>query len=118
MYWRILLSFTTLAVVASAHGQSASTVSGTINRMDFVASAGGAPNNGDTRVYLNGVTTFCSGTSDPTWAFVNTSDANYKGVLASLLMAYATGKQVSVTSIAGAGTSGPRCQIEYVSMVN
>ena len=115
---RRIAAFIIIVSCTLAHAQSASMVGGTINRIDSVASAGGAPNNGDTRVYLNGVSTFCSGTADPTWAFVNTTDANYKGVVASLLMAYATGKQVVITSIAGAGTSGPRCQIQSISVVN
>lgn len=52
---------------------------GTVIGMEMVAGAGGAPGNHDFRVHLSGSPTMCSGAIDPSWAYINVSDPNYKG---------------------------------------
>lgn len=84
-------------------------VSGTISRIDSVA---GEPGNYETRILMNGQT-FCSATGviDGGWGYLNSSDANYKGTLAMLMLAYSTGKAVTIYSLKeGAGY----CHIHYV----
>ena len=103
-------------LLAMQAASAVSIITGTITEIDTTSSLGGAPGNGDLRVFLGG-TTFCPGTSDGSWGFVNANDANYKGVLATVLFAYGTGKQVTVYTrpgpIVGAGTY---CQITWVQV--
>lgn len=89
------------------------TVSGTISRLDGVGGSAGAPGNYDFRVYLKGVTTSFCNSSGNNWGYINSDDANYKGLVALLTMAYATGKTVTLyTTKAASGY----CQIGYVSV--
>jgi hypothetical protein len=105
-------------LVASAQAFANGTPStGTIWRMDAVGSAGSAPGNADTRVYLNGVSTFCPGSPDPSWAFINANDANYKGVLATLMMAYATGKSVTIYAVPAQIGTTTFCQISWINVI-
>jgi len=107
-----------VCLLASVHALANGTPSvGTISRLDAVGSAGSAPGNADTRVYLNGVTTFCPGSPDASWAFINANDANYKGVLATLMLAYATGKTVVVYAVPAQIGTTTFCQISWINVV-
>lgn len=83
-------------------------VSGKISRIDTITEA----NNYELRVYL-GWQTMCN-VSNPDlsgWAYLNSSDPNYKATVANLMMAYATGKNVYIYSM---NDSGLGCHIHYV----
>ena len=107
-----------LLTLASAHATDGS-VTGTIARVDAVGQAAGAPGNADTRVYLAGISNVCPGALDPAWAYINANDANYKGVLATLLAAWSMGKSVTINSRATAlAAGGPLfCQITWINVV-
>ena len=47
-----------------------------------------------------------------TWGYLNSSDANYKATLANLMLAFATGKSVTIFTI----NEGGGCHIHYVSV--
>lgn len=81
-------------------------VAGQIVQIDGVAE----PSNFETRVYLANTTAICS--SGQNWGYLNSSDANYKGVLAILLTAYVAGKRVTVYTM----SEGGYCHIHYVVM--
>lgn len=89
-------------------------VTGKISQINGVGGSAGAPGNYDIRVYIEGQTTICAGAIDPAWAYVNSNDANYKGLLALLLMAQASGKTVTLDTNKSA--SG-YCQIAYMSVI-
>lgn len=112
---RILLSTLILASAQAFANGTPST--GTISRLDAVGSAGGAPGAGDTRVYLNGISTFCPGAVDGSWAYINANDANYKGVLSGLMMAYAMGKTVTIYAVPAQLGTATFCQISWINIV-
>lgn len=86
------------------------TISGKINEVSGVGGSGGAPGNYDLRIVLTDVTEAC-GPGTPNWSYVNANDANYKGLMALLLMARAAANSVTLYT-----TKDPRgfCQIGYV----
>ena len=113
---KILLAITVLGQCSLATADTAR--SGRIVRMDAVAAAGGAPAGFDTRVYLDGISDLCPGATESTWAYINANDANYKGVLATLLLAYATGKAVVIYSNPiQVSQGGVFCQIKWINVV-
>ena len=88
-------------------------VSGAIHQLDAVASSGGAPGAYDFRVYLVGNPNMCSGGgTNPGWAYINSNDANFKGVVSILELAFATGKSATIYSNLVSG----QCQIGYVAI--
>ncbi len=95
-----------------------SSVTGTISELDTATGLGGAPGNGDLRVFINGVSSFCPlNGGDATWAFINANDANYKAAVATLSMAYATGKQTTIYTRPGVITgAGTYCQISWIQV--
>ena len=99
---------TTPAAMADWDGS----VYGTIAGMDSIANEA---NNYELRVYVTGATTYCK--SAPAvasgFAYLNSADVNYKGTLATLLMAYGTGKAVTIYMM-NDGNSG--CHIHYVAI--
>ncbi|SHN39655.1 hypothetical protein [Rhizobacter sp. OV335] len=95
---------------------SAAEIAGTVSRIMVVTANAGAPGNADLRVYLSGVTA-CSGATDPNWAFLNLTDPNYKGVLATVLTAQTTGKTLMMGTQLAAVGSGSYCQILYVYLI-
>lgn len=114
-----LLAALCIAGLAHSAWATDTMVTGTISELDTVTQLGGAPGNGDLRVFLHGVSSFCTiAGGDTTWAFVNANDSNYKAALATLMLADATGKQVNVYSrpgsIVGAGTF---CQISWIQII-
>ena len=82
---------------------------GTISRIDTVNET----NNFELRVFL-GSTVMCNNTTPSmnTWGYLNSSDANYKATLANLMLAFATGKSVTIFTI----NEGGGCHIHYVSV--
>jgi hypothetical protein len=87
-------------------------IGGKIIRIDGVGGGGGAPGNFDARIYLENVSAAC-GSNTASWAYINSNDANYKGLLAMLLMAQASGK--SVTLHTNKDTQG-YCQIGFLTI--
>jgi hypothetical protein len=88
-------------------------VNGKVARLDAVGGSGGAPGNYDMRVILDNPSAVCAGAVDSSWGYINSNDANYKGVMALLLTAYTAGKTVALyTTKSSAGY----CQIGYVSI--
>ena len=84
-------------------------VTGTVQSMMSVGGLGAAPGNGDLRVWLTGLPTICPGATDPTWAYINSNDPNFKGVLATISQAYAMGKSLTVDSRLSALGGGNYC---------
>jgi len=82
---------------------------GVITRIDTVNET----NNYELRVFL-GSTVMCNNT-DPTmktWGYLNSSDPNYKATLANLMLAFSTGKTVTIFTM----NEGYGCHIHYVSV--
>lgn len=106
-----------IGVALAAHAPFAGawdgTVSGKVVRVESIGSVGQAPGNYDFRVYIENQSVVCSGTADTSWGYVNVTDANYKGIMATILTAYTAGKTVTIFSNKNA--SG-YCQIGYVSV--
>jgi len=102
-----------LSLSVSAQAWNGSVI-GTISEIDGLAAAGGATNgNLDVRVYINGVSTMCTGSS-ANFGYVNISDVGYKTILAQLLMAQATNKTVHIYTNLVNGY----CQIGFLSILS
>ncbi|HEX2951680.1 MAG TPA: hypothetical protein VHV83_19260 [Armatimonadota bacterium] len=82
--------------------------SGNVSQLDTINES----NNYELRVYLGGAK-MCNNTDSTlnTWAYLNSSDPNYKGTLANLMLAYATGKTVTIFTM---NDGGAGCHIHYV----
>ena len=93
-----------------------SQVTGTVQSMMSVGGLGSAPGNADLRIWLNGVTTICPGATDPTWAYINSNDPNFKGVLATISTAYAMGKQLTLNTRLSLVGNGSYCQIVWATV--
>lgn len=104
----------TAALLASVAQAADTTVVGTIQTMQSLGSLAAAPGNADLRIYLNGVSTVCPGASDATWGYINANDGNFKGVLATISMAYAMGKPITMVKRPSPIGSGTYCQIVMV----
>jgi hypothetical protein len=104
-----------LMLANAAH--AANQVTGTVRTTQTVAGAAGAPGNGDFRVWLNNVPSICPGATDETFAFINSTDPDFKAVVAAVTMAYAMGKQLTIYTVPGPISTGTYCQIGWV-MVN
>lgn len=102
-------------VAAYAFAQSAfawdGVVEGNITQIDTINES----NNYELRVSLGGKV-MCNNTDGTlnTWAYLNSSDPNYKGTLANLMLAFATGKHVTIITMNDAGLG---CHIHYISVV-
>ncbi len=83
-------------------------VIGTISQIDTVANE---PNDYEVRIYLGGITmcTATNGTQD--FAYMNSTDNNFKATLANLMMAYSMGKTVNIYTM---NDSSVGCHIHYV----
>ncbi|GLQ99124.1 hypothetical protein [Dyella mobilis] len=103
-----------IAVAAMPAAAWDGTATGKISQINGVGGLGGAPGNYDIRVYLAGQSTICPGAVDPTWGYINVSDPNYKGLLAMLLTAQASGK--TVTLYTNKDSTG-YCQIAYMAVM-
>lgn len=88
-----------------------------ISSLDIVGGTAGAPGNFTLRVRLKGVSAICATASDKGWGFVNGTDANYKGILAMLMMAQATGKTVYLYSNKKVIGENSYCEIGYVTVL-
>jgi hypothetical protein len=84
--------------------------SGKISQIDTVNET----NNYELRVFL-GDTKMCNHPEPSlnTWAYLNSSDPNYKATLANLMLAYAMGKSVVIFTMNDAGAG---CHIHYVAV--
>lgn len=118
--WLAPLCILPSLLVASRTVVADDTVTGTVAQILVVGGLAAAPGNADMRVYLTGNVALCTGTlTTSNWAFLNISDPNYKSMLAMLLTAQISGKQVTVISRpASVGGNGTYCQIVYAFMSN
>lgn len=89
------------------------TISGKVTFIDGVGGSAGAPGNFDLRVALAGVPETC-GMGTPNWAYINANDANYKSLMALLLMARAAANPVTLYTTKD---SRGYCQIGYISLL-
>ena len=82
---------------------------GVISKIDTVNET----NNYELRVFL-GSTVMCNNTTPTmnTWAYLNSADANYKTTVANLVLAFTTGKTVTIFTM----NEGYGCHIHYVSV--
>ena len=102
-----------LALAAPAYADDAM-ITGTVKTLQSLGSLASAPGNADFRVYLTGLPAVCPGANDPTWAYINANDANFKGVVATVTTAYAMGKPVTIRSRLTTIGAGQYCQIVWV----
>lgn len=82
-------------------------VSGTAVQIDLEPSG----TNYGFRVYLEGVSTICTG--GPDWAYINSTAANYQPVASALMLAYSSNKTVIIYSTR---RNGSYCEIGYVTL--
>jgi hypothetical protein len=82
---------------------------GTISSISVLGPGSGAPGGLDFRVTLTGNPVFCSGY---TWAYLNSTDANYDEIVANILAARALGASVIVYW--NSGSTG-YCQISSIT---
>ena len=113
---RLPVAALVLALASQVAIADPNVASGVITQISTFTAAGGGPNNGDLRVFIAGQT-FCSGPTTTTWSFINASDANYKGVVGALMLAYSMGKQVAITSTVGTISGVQYCQIARVDVI-
>jgi hypothetical protein len=99
-----------ILISQQASATCCSVVNGQVGTVEPIGSGAGAPGAYDFRVYLIGNPVVCNGN---TWAYINTTDANYQALVASLLMAKAIGSSVS---FAIAQDSAGYCQLAYMSV--
>ena len=90
---------------AALPGVSLGQVSGVVTQVDASVGTGAS-----FKVYLP-VTSACSG-SPYNWAYVNSVDANYNAIVATLLAAKAQGSTVTIYATADSGTN--YCHISVV----
>lgn len=109
--WLSALTLGALAFAAREASAWDGVATGQIVQLDGVGSAGGAPNNGDLRVFLAGSGAPLCGAGSSTWGFLDSTDVNFKGLLAMLLAAQLGGKSVTMYMNA---VSGGVCQIGYI----
>lgn len=84
---------------------------GQISQVQLIASPAGAPGAQDFRVILVGNVPIC-GTN--TWAYINSTDANYAASVAALLSAKLSGSTVQLNS---SPDSAGNCQIYYFTLL-
>lgn len=96
-----------LSVLVSQPASAATGVAGQVGNIEIVGSDGGAPGNYDFRVFLTTGGVICNGQN---WAYINTSDANYSALVASMLSAKTLGSTVTLY----VDPVGAYCQLAYV----
>lgn len=96
-------TFCGLCFVASPSFAWDGAVAGTIAQIDIADGT-----NFGFRVTLSSGPVMCTGGA--TWAYLNDSDSNYKAFIATLLLAKAAGRQVTVYTT----NSGAYCHIGYI----
>jgi hypothetical protein len=106
----LIISMTLLPIPALCWD---SVVSGKIGQLEGVGSAGGAPGNYDLRIYLAGKSDICVGATDPKWAFINSNEANYQGMLSLILMAQTTGRNVTLYTVKA---QNGYCQLGHIAI--
>ncbi|MEP2990307.1 MAG: hypothetical protein ABJN65_00990 [Parasphingorhabdus sp.] len=101
----IILILALITPISSAYGWDGAKT-GTISMIDVETTG----SNYGLRVQLNGETSMC-GTS-ASWAYVNVDAGNYDATASAFMLAYSTGKTVSIYSNIDSG--GTYCKIGYV----
>ena len=100
-----------LLTLSSAAQAWNGTVVGTIDHVDTVGAAGGAPNNYDVRVVMKNVTNMCTGAAG-NFAYINSSDAGFKAIYSQILLAQASNKTVTIYT----NLVNNYCQIGYLTV--
>jgi len=107
------VKFLLLAVIAttilSLQPARADNVAGQVGTIITVGSGAGAPGNYDFRVYMATGAVICNGVP---WVYINTSDANYSALVASVLLAKSLGSTVTLYF----NQVGAYCQLAYIVM--
>lgn len=80
---------------------------GKVAQIDLVSSG----TNYGFRVYLENLPAICTG--GPNWAYINSTEDNYQAIASALLLAYSSGKTVTIYSNL---QSTGYCKIEYVTL--
>ncbi len=88
-------------------------VTASVQALQSLGGLANVPGNADFRVYLQGVSA-CPGANDPTWAYINANDPNYKVVVSTASTAYAMGKPVTIMSRLTTIGDGKYCQIVWL----
>ena len=97
------------ALLLTAQLASAFTeTTGQVGAVEIVGSGASAPGNYDFRVYLVGTPIICNG--EP-WVYINTNDANYNALVASILTAKSLG---STVNFFWTQASNGFCQLDYI----
>jgi hypothetical protein len=102
-----VMSFVFLVISMGQQANAQTGVAGTVGNLDVIGSGGGAPGNYDFRIFLTTNQVICNG---QTWAYINTADANYNVLVASILSAKATGGVVTLY----VNPVGAYCQLAFV----
>jgi hypothetical protein len=102
-----LLLLVLLSVLIAQPVRAATGVTGQVGNIEILAPGGGAPGNYDFRVSLTTGDVICNGQN---WAYLNTTDANYSALVASILSAKALGGTVTLYG----NVVGMYCQLAYV----
>lgn len=84
--------FTALVLcIAAGAAHAATAVQGQIGGLEIVGAGGGAPGNFDFRITLSGSPVICG---SQTWAYINSTEANYSALVAAALAAKTAGNTV------------------------
>jgi hypothetical protein len=102
-----LLGLVLLSVLISLPARAVTGVAGQVGNIEIIGPGGGAPGNYDFRVFLTTGGVICNGQN---WAYLNTGDANYSALVASILSAKALGSTVTLY----VNLVGAYCQLAYV----
>ncbi len=86
-------------------------VTGKIASYDVVANG---PNNFDLRIFLENGPALCTGGVN--WAFINSTDPNYKTIATALISAKALGQQVTIYTAAYPYDTATFCKIGYITV--
>ena len=115
--WMSVLALACGAFAMSGSAHANTEVTATVQAFETVSGYAAAPGNGDLRVWLNGVPALCPGATDGTWGFVNANDPNFKGIMATVALAYSMGKSVLIGSQLQPIGTGSYCGINYIRIM-
>jgi hypothetical protein len=102
-----LLSLVVLSVLISQPARAVTGVAGQVGNLEIIGSGGGAPGNYDFRVSLTSGGIICNGQN---WTYINTSEANYSALVASILSA----KTLGLTVTLYVDPVGAYCHLDYL----
>jgi len=98
-----------IASLLMSQSARAGSIAGQVGIIATVGSGAGAPGNYDFRVYLATGEVICNGMN---WAYLNTTDANYSALVASVLMAKGVGSAVTLYF----NQVGAYCQLSWLTI--